>query len=149
MKFMIAMTVPIAAITVGLAFVFVLGIMIFVHELGHFLMARRIGVRVLTFSLGFGPKLLKIHRGGTDYCLSALPLGGYVTLAGEKTSSVRPWASNNLLRVSGSRWPRMWLRAFRTPRATASNLPSVGLKTVKTLSASPMLRRWRMTPSVV
>ena len=41
-----------------LAFVFVLGVLIFVHELGHFLMARRIGVRVLTFSLGFGPKLL-------------------------------------------------------------------------------------------
>ncbi len=50
-----------------LAFVFVLGVLIFVHELGHFIMARRIGVRVLTFSLGFGPKLLSIRRGDTEY----------------------------------------------------------------------------------
>ena len=59
-----------------LAFVFVLGVLIFVHELGHFLMARRIGVRVLTFSLGFGPKLLKVRRGDTEYCISAIPLAG-------------------------------------------------------------------------
>ena len=70
--------------TIALAFLFVLGVLICVHELGHFLMARRIGVRVLTFSLGFGPKLFTIRRGGTDYCLSVFPLGGYVKLAGEK-----------------------------------------------------------------
>ena len=63
-------------VTSTLAFLFVLGVLIFVHELGHFLMARRIGVRVLTFSLGFGPKLLSIKRGGTEYCISAIPLGG-------------------------------------------------------------------------
>ena len=57
------------------AFIFVLGILIFVHELGHFLMARRIGVRVLTFSLGFGPKLLSFRRGPTEYCISAIPRG--------------------------------------------------------------------------
>ena len=66
-----------------LAFVFVLGVLIFVHELGHFLVARRIGVRVLTFSLGFGPKLLTFTRGDTEYCVSAIPLGGYVKMAGE------------------------------------------------------------------
>ena len=66
-----------------LAFVFVLGVLIFVHELGHFIMARRIGVRVLTFSLGFGPKLLSFRRGDTEYCVSAIPLGGYVKMAGE------------------------------------------------------------------
>ena len=54
-------------------FILVLGILIFVHELGHFMMARRIGVRVLTFSLGFGPKLLKFRRGDTEYCVSADP----------------------------------------------------------------------------
>jgi regulator of sigma E protease len=59
-----------------LAFLFVLGVLILVHELGHFLLARHIGVRVLTFSLGFGPKLLKIKRGDTEYCVSAIPLGG-------------------------------------------------------------------------
>ena len=62
--------------TMALAFLFVLGVLICIHELGHFLMARRIGVRVLTFSLGFGPKLFTIRRNGTDYCLSVFPLGG-------------------------------------------------------------------------
>jgi regulator of sigma E protease len=66
-----------------LAFLFVLGVLIFVHESGHFLMARWHGVRVVTFSLGFGPKLLKLVRGGTEYCISVVPLGGYVKLAGE------------------------------------------------------------------
>ncbi len=65
------------------AFLLVLGVLVFVHELGHFLMARRIGVRVLTFSLGFGPKLLKTRRGDTEYAISAIPLGGYVKMAGE------------------------------------------------------------------
>ena len=60
-----------------------LGVLVFVHELGHFLLARWHGVRVLTFSLGFGPKLLKFTRGDTEYCISAIPLGGYVKMAGE------------------------------------------------------------------
>ena len=66
-----------------LAFAFVLGVLIFVHELGHFLMARRIGVRVLKFSLGFGPRIFGFTRGDTEYCISAIPLGGYVKMAGE------------------------------------------------------------------
>jgi len=69
--------------TTLLTFLFVLGVLVFVHELGHFLVARWYGVRVLTFSLGFGPKLLKFTRGDTEYCVSAIPLGGYVKLAGE------------------------------------------------------------------
>ena len=68
--------------TTLVAFLFVLGVLIFVHELGHFLAARRHGVRVLTFSLGFGPKILKVTRGETEYCVSAIPLGGYVKMAG-------------------------------------------------------------------
>lgn len=60
----------------------VLGILVFVHELGHFLMARAGGVRVLTFSLGFGPRVLGIRRGTTDYILSWIPFGGYVKMAG-------------------------------------------------------------------
>jgi regulator of sigma E protease len=64
-------------------FLLVLGVLVFVHELGHFLMARRIGVRVLTFSLGFGPKLLRYKRGDTEYAISAIPLGGYVKMSGE------------------------------------------------------------------
>lgn len=66
----------------------VLGVLIFFHELGHFLMARWLKVRVLRFSLGFGPKLFGFWRGGTEYCLSAIPLGGYVKLLGE--SPVEP-----------------------------------------------------------
>jgi regulator of sigma E protease len=87
-----------------LAFVFVLGVLIFVHELGHFLMARRIGVRVLTFSLGFGPKLIGFRRGDTEYCISAVPLGGYVKMAGENPDDPRTGASDEFL--SKSKWQR-------------------------------------------
>jgi len=66
-----------------LAFIFVLGVMIFVHELGHYLMAKFLGIRVDVFSLGFGPRLFGFSRGGTDYRVSILPLGGYVKMAGE------------------------------------------------------------------
>src|SRR5918992_5359728 len=87
-----------------LSFIFVLGVLIFVHELGHFLMARRIGVRVLTFSLGFGPKLLAFRRGDTEYCMSAIPLGGYVKMAGENPEDARTGASDEFL--SKSKWQR-------------------------------------------
>ena len=66
-----------------IAFVIVLGILIFFHELGHFLVAKANGVGVLKFSLGFGPALLKKRFGETEYLLSALPLGGYVKMLGE------------------------------------------------------------------
>jgi regulator of sigma E protease len=87
-----------------LAFLFVLGVLIFVHELGHFLLARRIGVRVLTFSLGFGPKLLTVKRGDTEYCISAIPLGGYVKMAGENPEDNRTGAPDEFL--SKSKWQR-------------------------------------------
>ena len=86
------------------AFVFVLGVLIFVHELGHFVMARRIGVRVLTFSLGFGPKLLGFRRGDTEYCISAVPLGGYVKMAGETPEDARTGADDEFL--SKTKWQR-------------------------------------------
>ena len=86
------------------AFVFVLGVLIFVHELGHFMMARRIGVRVLTFSLGFGPKLIGFRRGDTEYCISAVPLGGYVKMAGETPEDTRTGASDEFL--SKTKWQR-------------------------------------------
>jgi regulator of sigma E protease len=68
------------------AFIIVLGILIFVHELGHFLMAKRFGVGVEKFSLGFGPKLIGKRYGETEYLLSAIPLGGYVKMVGEDPS---------------------------------------------------------------
>ena len=64
-------------------FTICLGILIFVHEFGHFIMARLKGIRVLKFSLGFGPKIIGKKVGDTEYVLSALPLGGYVKMAGE------------------------------------------------------------------
>lgn len=59
------------------------GLMIFVHELGHFLVAKRVGVTVEAFALGFGPKLFGIRRGDTLYAINWIPFGGYVKLAGE------------------------------------------------------------------
>ena len=60
-----------------------LGFIIFIHELGHFYAAKRCGIKVNTFSLGFGPKLVGIQRGETDYRISLLPFGGYVQMEGE------------------------------------------------------------------
>ncbi len=66
-----------------LSFAIVLGALIFVHEFGHFLVAKLFGVKVLQFSLGFGPRIAGFRRGETEYLLSALPLGGYVRMLGE------------------------------------------------------------------
>jgi len=66
-----------------LPFILVLGILIFFHELGHFLMAKLFGVTVLKFSLGFGHKLVGRKVGETEYLISAIPLGGYVKMLGE------------------------------------------------------------------
>ena len=69
--------------TTVLATIIVLGVLIFIHELGHFLVAKACGVRVDVFSLGFPPKVLHKQIGETDYRLSVIPLGGYVKLFGE------------------------------------------------------------------
>ncbi len=74
----------------ALAIVLVLGVLIFFHELGHFLVARIFGIGVSTFSLGFGPKLFGFVSGKTEYRLSAVPLGGYVSLVGESDESEIP-----------------------------------------------------------
>ena len=90
--------------TTLIAFLFVLGVLIFVHELGHFLAARRLGVRVLTFSLGFGPKLVSTQRGDTEYCISVIPLGGYVKMAGENPDDPRSGQPYEFL--SRTKWER-------------------------------------------
>lgn len=72
------------------------GFLIFVHELGHFLVAKKIGVRVEAFSLGFGPVLIKFKRGDTEYRLSAIMLGGYVKMAGENPGEERTGAPYEL-----------------------------------------------------
>lgn len=87
-----------------LAFVVVLGITITIHEFGHFAMAKLLKIRVLTFSLGFGPKIFGITRGGTEYRLSYLPLGGYVKMAGETFDDERRGAADEFL--SHPKWHR-------------------------------------------
>lgn len=64
-------------------FLIVLGVLVFVHEFGHYIVARLCGVQVQTFSLGFGPKIFSRRLGPTEYCLSVIPLGGYVRLLGD------------------------------------------------------------------
>jgi regulator of sigma E protease len=91
-------------LTTLLAFLFVLGVLIFVHELGHFVMARRVGVRVLKFSLGFGPRLVGFKRGDTEYVISAIPLGGYVKMAGENPDDPRSGRDDEFL--SKTKWER-------------------------------------------
>jgi len=73
-----------------LSVLLVLGGLIFIHELGHFLAARAFGMGVSTFSLGFGPKLVRKVWGKTEYCLSAIPLGGYVALVGQDGEEEMP-----------------------------------------------------------
>jgi regulator of sigma E protease len=74
-----------------LYFIILVSSLIFVHELGHFLFAKAFGVKVLTFSLGFGPKILKLRGRETEYCISLLPLGGYVKmLEASKSDLVLP-----------------------------------------------------------
>jgi regulator of sigma E protease len=67
-----------------LYFIIGLGLLIFIHELGHFLVAKANGIRVERFSLGFGPRILKYQGKETEYCISALPLGGYVKMTGQE-----------------------------------------------------------------
>ena len=66
-----------------LSFILVLGSLIFIHEFGHFLFARLLGVRVQKFSIGFGPKIIGKKIGDTEYVISAIPLGGFVKMLGE------------------------------------------------------------------
>src|SRR3981189_2564760 len=87
-------------------FLFVLTIVVFFHELGHFLVARWAGVKVLTFSLGFGPELAGFNdRHGTRWKISAIPLGGYVKFFGDDSEASSP-SSETLARMSDEDRPR-------------------------------------------
>jgi regulator of sigma E protease len=87
-----------------LSFGFVLGVLVFVHELGHFLAAKRVGIKVLKFQLGFNPTILSFRYGDTEYGIGALPLGGYVKMAGENPEEERTGAGDEFL--SKSKWER-------------------------------------------
>jgi len=82
-----------------------LGVMVLVHEWGHFVVARLFGVRVEVFSIGFGPRIAGVRRGPTDYRLSALPLGGYVRMAGDNPAEERKGDPDEFL--SKPRWQRV------------------------------------------
>jgi regulator of sigma E protease len=82
----------------------VLGVLVFVHELGHFLAAKRVGIRVLKFQLGFNPTILSFRYGETEYGIGALPLGGYVKMAGEANEDGPTGDPREFL--SKSRWQR-------------------------------------------
>jgi regulator of sigma E protease len=84
--------------------VILLGIMILVHELGHFWAALAVGVKVETFSLGFGPRLFGIRRGETDFRISAVPFGGYVRMLGEQAGDERTADPRSF--QSKARWQR-------------------------------------------
>ncbi|HUK37019.1 MAG TPA: RIP metalloprotease RseP [Vicinamibacterales bacterium] len=86
------------------SFAFVLGVLVFVHELGHFLAAKRVGIRVLKFQLGFNPTILSFKYGETEYGIGALPLGGYVKMAGEANEDGPTGDPAEFL--SKSRWQR-------------------------------------------
>jgi len=90
--------------TMLLAFVFVLGVLVFFHESGHFLTAKWVGVRVKTFSLGFPPKLLGRKWGETEYVIGLLPLGGYVKMAGDNPAESSGDPAEFLSR---SKWERL------------------------------------------
>lgn len=92
-------------LTTLLAFGFALGVIIVVHEAGHLLVAKAFGVRVLTFSVGFGKRLWGIKRGETEYRVSAVPLGGYVRLGGENPEEVNPEDPREFL--NKPRWQRI------------------------------------------
>jgi len=68
----------------------VIDLLIFIHELGHFLAARKSGITVLRFAIGFGPKLVGLKRGDTEYCILLIPFGGYVKMAGENPADEAP-----------------------------------------------------------
>ena len=108
-----------------LAFIVVLGVMIVVHEFGHFAVAKLLGVRVEVFSIGFGKRLFGFRKGDTDYRVAAIPLGGYVKMSGETPLDERTGDPGEFM--SHPRWHR-FLIAIAGP---AMNIMlAIGLLTV-------------------
>jgi regulator of sigma E protease len=129
--------------TTLLAFVFVLGVLVFFHESGHFLTAKWVGVRVKTFSLGFPPKLLGRKWGETEYVIGLLPLGGYVKMAGDNPAESSGDPAEFLSR---SKWERLAI-LFAGPFANLilaiailTALFMVGLERPAGLADPPVIR---------
>src|ERR1700689_4572706 len=90
----------------ALAFIVLVGVMVIVHELGHFIVAKICGVRVEAFSFGFGPRLFGFKYGETDYKVCLLPLGGFVKMTGENPGEGEP-VDDPAAFSSHPRWQRM------------------------------------------
>ena len=89
-----------------IAFIVLIGVMVVVHEFGHFFVAKLCGVRVEAFSIGFGPRLFGIKRGDTDYRVCLLPFGGYVKMTGENPGEGEPVNDPGAF-TAHPRWQRM------------------------------------------
>lgn len=99
-------------------FIILVSSLIFVHEVGHFIVAKLFGVKVLTFSLGFGPKILRIHGKETEYCVAILPLGGFVKmLEGRKDETVLPEDAKRTFEAQA-----VWKRILIVTAGPAMNL---------------------------
>jgi regulator of sigma E protease len=117
------------AVTYIASFIIALGVLIFIHELGHFLVAKGTGVGVERFSLGFGPRLWAFRRGETEYCLSLVPLGGYVKMVGEEAhgeEAIHPeTATSPAVRADLSKsfaLKSLWVRALIVFAGPAMNM---------------------------
>jgi len=86
-----------------LVFLFILGLLIIVHEFGHFIIAKKLGVKVENFSFGFGKNLFKKRKGDTDYCINAIPFGGFVKLAGDNREEFKGAPDEYLSRPASQR----------------------------------------------
>src|SRR4051812_33290680 len=91
--------------------VLLLGVLIFVHESGHFLVAKALGVKVLRFSIGFGPPIVAFTRGDTEYRIAWFPLGGYVKMAGEQPYDELPPEEAKYGFLAQAPWKRMLIVA--------------------------------------
>jgi membrane-associated protease RseP (regulator of RpoE activity) len=106
-------------------------VLIFIHEAGHFLAARAVGMRPRKFYLGFPPALLKTTRGGVEYGIGAIPLGGYVKLpgmhrpaAGDLGASLQPSRAEELREPLAVLDRALWCGATTSPRSTSSGRSS-------------------------
>ena len=111
--------------TTLISFIIVLGVLIFIHELGHFAVAKACGVGVEKFSLGFGPKLIGIRRGETEYRISLLPLGGYVKMVGEAAGE----SVSDELRMKSFNHKPVWKRALIVAAGRPMSLKRLELAT--------------------
>ena len=123
----------------------VLGVMILVHEWGHFIAARIFGVRVDVFSIGFGPRLFGWKRGATDYRVSALPLGGYVRMAGQDPTEIdsadRDWAH-----MRSGEQAKTQEKPGLSVRSEAAGVSEITFKTAEMRGVDQLLRRGTGAP---